>query len=387
MKSIEGATTTYFAYVGGNVVYTRSGSTITDYVYAAGLLILRKSGTAVRYSHADHLGNVRLVTYYTNQVKTEFKARYKPFGEIVVLTDNSAVKFKYAGEWLDGTGLYYLRARYYDPAVGRFVSQDPVLGALSVPQTHNRYAYVVNNPLKYTDPSGEFIFLFFLAAVLIGATLNTGIYAATCGETCSAAGYVGAFLGGAAAGAIGYLTAGVGLGAAMLGGAAANMAAYGIEGALAGSFSTEGLLLAGALGAGFGALGARFARGASRAASAGDDLADDILRTRTRLQGIVDDVNGDLGSGRLRLTAAQRRAGPQAAHYGQRLHAEVAERVSHDPFLRSRLTYNIKGVDFRYNMAKNVRFEVTTPGQISSHTNRFITQGISGYVWFITYTR
>jgi len=118
-----------------------------------------------------------------------------------------------------------------------------------------------------------------------------------------------------------------------------------------------------------------------------DDLADDILRTRTRLQGIVDDVNGDLGSGRLRLTAAQRRAGPQAAHYGQRLHAEVAERVSHDPFLRSRLTYNIKGVDFRYNMAKNVRFEVTTPGQISSHTNRFITQGISGYVWFITYTR
>jgi len=53
-------------------------------------------------------------------------------------------------------GLVYLRARYYDPDLGRFVSKDPVLGSLGIPQTLNRYAYVVNNPLKYTDPTGEF---------------------------------------------------------------------------------------------------------------------------------------------------------------------------------------------------------------------------------------
>jgi len=47
----------------------------------------------------------------------------------------------------DPTGLYYLRARMYDPAIGRFLSQDPVLGSLSMPQTLNRYAYVGNDPL------------------------------------------------------------------------------------------------------------------------------------------------------------------------------------------------------------------------------------------------
>jgi len=45
----------------------------------------------------------------------------------------------------------------YGPAIGRFPSQDPVLGSLSMPQTLNRYAYDGNNPLKYKDPTGEFI--------------------------------------------------------------------------------------------------------------------------------------------------------------------------------------------------------------------------------------
>jgi hypothetical protein len=49
----------------------------------------------------------------------------------------------------------HLFARQYDPGLGRFVSADPVLGTQSVPQTLNRYPYVVNNPTRYTDPSGE----------------------------------------------------------------------------------------------------------------------------------------------------------------------------------------------------------------------------------------
>jgi len=155
VKAVEGSTTTYFVYGGPDVLYTRSGTTDTDYVYAAGLLVLRKSGADVRYVHQDHLGNVRLVTYWSsNNVNTEFAARYKPFGEAVVLTDSADVRTRYTGEWLDPTGLYYLRARMYDPETGRFLSQDPVLGSLSMPQTLNRYAYVVNNPLKYVDPMG-----------------------------------------------------------------------------------------------------------------------------------------------------------------------------------------------------------------------------------------
>lgn len=51
--------------------------------------------------------------------------------------------------------MYYLRARYYDPATGRFISRDPVKGTLTNPITQNAYVYAGNNPINITDPSGE----------------------------------------------------------------------------------------------------------------------------------------------------------------------------------------------------------------------------------------
>ncbi|MBI4415704.1 MAG: RHS repeat-associated core domain-containing protein [Euryarchaeota archaeon] len=52
------------------------------------------------------------------------------------------------------TGLYYLYRRFYDPELGRFLSQDPILGHLTVPQSLDRFTYTVNNPLRYVDPDG-----------------------------------------------------------------------------------------------------------------------------------------------------------------------------------------------------------------------------------------
>ncbi|HEY32480.1 MAG TPA: hypothetical protein G4O10_05180 [Dehalococcoidia bacterium] len=64
---------------------------------------------------------------------------------------------KFTGQRLDGTGLYYYGARHYDPAIGRFISADTIVQDFANPQTLNRYSYCVNNPLKYTDPTGHFI--------------------------------------------------------------------------------------------------------------------------------------------------------------------------------------------------------------------------------------
>jgi RHS repeat-associated protein len=63
----------------------------------------------------------------------------------------------YQSQQLDPeSSLYYLRARYYDPLIGRFISKDPVKGSLTLPQSQNPYAYALNNPVNLSDPSGEY---------------------------------------------------------------------------------------------------------------------------------------------------------------------------------------------------------------------------------------
>ena len=64
--------------------------------------------------------------------------------------------FAYNGEARDDTGLDYLRARYYDSQGGTFLTEDSYPGEDTGPLSQNRYSYVQNNPVNYTDPSGHF---------------------------------------------------------------------------------------------------------------------------------------------------------------------------------------------------------------------------------------
>jgi RHS repeat-associated protein len=81
--------------------------------------------------------------------------QYKPFGQEYA-SQGSSGPLKYTGQQADpATGLYYLYRRFYDPDLGRFLSQDVILGHLTVPQSLARYTYVVNNPIRYVDPTGE----------------------------------------------------------------------------------------------------------------------------------------------------------------------------------------------------------------------------------------
>jgi RHS repeat-associated protein len=78
---------------------------------------------------------------------------YYAFGPVRAHT-GASTDWTYTGEQNDATGLEYLRARYYDPAIGRFLTQDPVRGFALSPQSLNRYPYVLNNPANLTDPYG-----------------------------------------------------------------------------------------------------------------------------------------------------------------------------------------------------------------------------------------
>ena len=80
--------------------------------------------------------------------------------------------YRYCGEYFDNeTGYVYLRARYYAPTLGRFISED------TAKDGYNWYVYCGNDPVNYVDPSGE-VFLSLLATVLIGAALG-GIFGIT----------------------------------------------------------------------------------------------------------------------------------------------------------------------------------------------------------------
>ena len=125
-------------------------------------LIATREGATLTYIHQDSLDSTSVLSSSTGALVSSIK--YIPFG--ATRSGSVSTDKKFTGQRLDGTGLYYYNARYYDPTIGRFVSPDSVGQKLSSPQTLNRYSYVQNNPLKYTDPTGHFALKSFLKTAL-----------------------------------------------------------------------------------------------------------------------------------------------------------------------------------------------------------------------------
>jgi RHS repeat-associated protein len=149
------------------LVFDGNGNVSHRYLYGTSvdqILADEKASGDVIWSLADNQGAVRdLVDNSGNVVNHIF---YDSFGNIVSQS-NPAVdtRFTYTGRELDAeSGLYYYRARYYDAAVGSFISNDPIGFAAG---DSNLYRYVLNSPTNYTDPSGHFAWI----PILIGGAL------------------------------------------------------------------------------------------------------------------------------------------------------------------------------------------------------------------------
>jgi len=147
----------------------------TSHIYAGSKLIasITKDVTGldgINYLHSDHLGSISVITDSTGAVVE--RLRFDVFGAPVNLDGTSKTSFGanstsrgYTGHEMDSsTGLINMNARLYDPVLGRFISADTVVPEAGDMQAFNRYSYVLNNPLMYTDPSGH---IFFLAATLL----------------------------------------------------------------------------------------------------------------------------------------------------------------------------------------------------------------------------
>ena len=162
MSVIDGET---IRFVGG--YYERKGSEITKYYMAGAARVAMRKYTipqsmTVEYILGDHLGSTSITTDSNGAMVSEL--RYKPWGELrYTWTDASAstspayelTRYQYTGQYSYDVefGLKYYGARFYDSAVGRFVSADTVIPGGT--QGYDRYAYVYNNPLRYNDPTGH----------------------------------------------------------------------------------------------------------------------------------------------------------------------------------------------------------------------------------------
>ncbi len=141
-KTVSGVTTTFVYDPMGQLAQEYGGPTISG------------SETGTRYLTTDQLGSTRLVTDGSGNVAQSYD--YLPFGQDFTLpTDSNRIRFT-SKERDAETGLDYFGARYMSSAQGRFTSSDPLMASAhaSNPQSWNRYAYALNNPLRFTDPNG-----------------------------------------------------------------------------------------------------------------------------------------------------------------------------------------------------------------------------------------
>ncbi len=130
---------------------TKQGAT-TRYLYGLGLIGTQDSGTWA-YQHPDGLGSVRQVSNSAGQIV--LAQSFTPFGAAKTAVGSAPGSFGFAGEQQDAAAdLIFLRARYYDPTTGRFLTRDPYPAYASTPGTLHRYAYSRNDPVNLVDPSG-----------------------------------------------------------------------------------------------------------------------------------------------------------------------------------------------------------------------------------------
>ncbi|WP_141699480.1 RHS repeat domain-containing protein, partial [Candidatus Marithrix sp. Canyon 246] len=188
------------------------------------------------YLHRDHLGSVESLTDEKGTLDTSLS--FDAWGqrrsekwdtlsqqEIIDLVNNTSLRRGFTGhEHLDEVNLIHMNGRVYDPVLGRFLSADPVIQSPGNMQSLNRYSYVLNNPLSYSDPSGFFFKKIFRAVKRFVKKIWKPVVATIAGL------------------AIGAVTFGIGtaLGFGALGTAILSGAGFGFGGAFASSLVNGG---------------------------------------------------------------------------------------------------------------------------------------------------
>ena len=181
-KRVEGGKTTY--YLGGVEVVVQGGTTFKRYLGGIALqTVVDGSVQATKYLFHDHLGSLVRIANADGSIADSldyaaFGGRRSYSNPSAAGTGTSTTDRSFTGhEAVDGTGVIHMNGRIYDAEVGRFLQADPVIQAPDNAQSWNAYTYCFNNPLAYTDPSGNISLRQALGLVIaVAASFISGQY-------------------------------------------------------------------------------------------------------------------------------------------------------------------------------------------------------------------
>ncbi len=142
----------------------------TKYYHHGGVRIALRAQGVVYYLHSDHLGSVSLITDHASRITAQ--QRFLPYGGVRYTQGTFPTDVGFTGHrGHPDLGLIFMRARYYHPALGRFVSADTVVPDPLSPQLFNRYSYAGNNPILYCDPTGHCLTPFCIGEIIVGVAV------------------------------------------------------------------------------------------------------------------------------------------------------------------------------------------------------------------------
>ncbi len=153
VKKVSGTTTTYTFFAHYEEEVTGAVTTTVSHYRFGGLRFAVKRGGDLFHLHGDHLGSTSLTTDGAGAA-TASRAYYA-YGAERSSSGDLKTDHTFTSQKRDATGLMYYNARYYDPALGTFISPDSMVPGTEQVINYNRFLYARGNPLKFTDPTGH----------------------------------------------------------------------------------------------------------------------------------------------------------------------------------------------------------------------------------------